>query len=156
MPTAVHALAKAMTPSRVLAMGHRPSGQVTRLSPKTGMHASAHQTPFLSNQKTKQHAVVASAKYAWGARLTAGMLKAAGIEKPDAKRYTGMVKMDTSTPGGTKSSSYMTFRIMMDSQTGKWVIPPQPGQYLVKKVVEELAPKAEQAFAAAVSKTVIG
>lgn len=157
MPGSVYALAKAMTPSRVIATGQRPSGEVTHLSPKTGMQPSANQTPYLSNPKTKQALTVNRNQYAWGGRLTAAMLKEAGMDKADAKRYAGMVKMNTSTPGGkSKSSSYMTFRIMMEGQTGKWIIPAQPGQYLARGVVQAMQPKAEKAFAAAIQKTISG
>lgn len=156
MPGAVHAMAKAMVPSRVLATGQRPSGEVTHLSPKTGMHPSSKQTPFLSNPKTKQASMVASRKYAWGGRLTAAMLKDAGLTHTEAKRYAGMVKMDTTTPGGAKSSAYLTFRIMMDGQTNKWIVPAQPGQYLARNVAQAMQPKAEAAFKLAVQKTISG
>lgn len=153
MPAPVAALAAAMAPSRVMSTGTRPSGEVTHLSPKSGMHPSATQTPFLSNPKTKQASSVVSRQYAWGDRLTAGALKGAGMDAATARRYAGMVKMDTSTPGGGKSSSFMTFRIMMDGQTGKWIIPAQPGLYLARGVAQAMRPKAEAAFAAAVQKT---
>jgi len=134
----------------------RPSGEVTHLSPKSGMHPSANQTPYLSNPKTKQASVVTARKYAWGDRLTKSMLKAAGLDGPEAKRYAGLVKMDASTPGGGKSSAYLSFRIMMDGQTGKWIIPAQPGLYLARKVAQDMQPKAEKAFAAAIQKTLSG
>lgn len=154
MPQAVYGLAKAMTPSRVVATGQRPSGEVTHLSPKTGMQPSATQTPYLSNSKTKQALTVNRNQYAWGGRLTAAMLKSAGMSAQDAKLYAGMVKMDTSTPGKKgKSSAYMTFRIMMEGQTGKWVIPAQPGLFLARGVAQAMQPKAEAAFALAVQKT---
>lgn len=148
MPSGIYDMAKTMTPSRVLATGQRPSGQVTHLSPKSGMHPSANQTPYLSNPKTKKASMVPSRQYAWGQRLTAGAIKAAGFDAATAKRYAGMVKMDTSTPGGAKSSAYMTFRIMIEGSQG-WVVPAQPGRYIAKKVAEDLRPKAEAAFAAA-------
>lgn len=153
MPQSAYDLAKAMTPSRVVGAGLRPVGEVTRLSPKTGMSPSANQSPFLSNPKSKQHALTARMTYAWGDRLSAGALKEAGLSKAEARRYAGMVKMDTSTPGGAKSSAYMTFRVMIENQTGKWIIPPQPGKYLARGVTEAMKPKAETAFKAAVEKT---
>ena len=145
-------MAKAMEPSRVVSTTKRQSGEVTHLSPKTGMHAAAEQKPYLSSIKGQQAAMVAKRNYAWGARLTAGQLKAAGMTHQEAKRYAGMVKMDTSTPGGAKSSAYMTFRIMMEGSKG-WIVPAKPGLYLAKKVADELQPKAEQAFQAAVAAT---
>ena len=62
-----------------------------------------------------------------------------------------MVKMNTSTPGGSKSSSYLTFRVMKEGSL-KWVVPAQPGQHLAKKVSDDMAPKAQQAFAMAIKK----
>lgn len=156
MPSSVYEMAQAMAPSRVIAAGQRPSGEITHLSPKTGMHPASHQTPYLSAIASKQAATVVARKYAWGDRITGGMLKAAGMSKAEARRYAGMVRMDTSTPGGAKSSSYMTFRIMMEGQTGKWIVPAQPGQYIAKKVSDAMQPKAEKAFSAAIQKTVSG
>lgn len=153
MPAGVAAMAKAMEPSRVLSTTKRQAGEVTHLSPKTGMHPAAEQKAFLSSTKTQQAAMVAKRNYAWGGRLTAGQLKGAGLTHQEAKRYAGMVKMDTSTPGGGKSSAYMTFRIMMEGSKG-WIVPAKPGQYLAKKTVEAIQPKAEQAFQAAVAATV--
>lgn len=156
MPGEVHKLAKAMSMSRVTAMGERPSGQVTVLSPKSGMHAAAKQTPYLSNPKTKSASAVAARTYAWGDRLSAAALKAAGLAPEVAKRYQGMVRMQTTTPGGKKSSAYLSFRIMMEGQTGKWVVKAQPGMHIAKQVAEDMQPKAEKAFQAAVKKTVSG
>lgn len=152
MPKSVHDLASQLTKSRVVSVGERPSGQVTRLPPKSGMHASGKQTSFLSSTATKQHAMVAKRNYEWGGRLSNAALKASGMDLADRKKYAGMVRMDTSTPGGAKSSSYMTFRIMMEGQKG-WIVPAQPGQYLAKKVVEDMAPKAQAAFAEAIKRT---
>lgn len=152
MPTAVHALAKAMAPSKVVSMGERPSGQLTHLSPKTGM-SPAGKTNFLSNPKTKAHAMVASRGYDWGGRLSKSAMKAAGIGAADRKLFAGMVKMDTSTPGGAKSSSFMTFRVMMEGSSG-WIVPAQPGQQIAKNVVEQMATKAEMAFSEAISRTI--
>lgn len=151
MPQAVHGLASAMAPSRVVGSGQRPSGEVTMLSPKAGMHPVAKQSPYLSNPKTKQAATVAARKYAWGGRLTVGALKGAGLDAATAKRYAGMVKF----PDGSGGHSHMTFRVMMEGSRG-WIIPAQPGKYLARDVVQAMQPKASAAFAAAVKKTVSG
>lgn len=155
MPQAVFDLVRDMQKSRVTGMGQRPSGQVTKLSPHAGMMASGQPTKFLSNTTTKQHAMVASRSYEWGARLSKGMMKAAGIDAADRKRYAGMVRMDTSTPGGAKSSAHMTFRTMIEGSTG-WIVKAQPGQQIAKKVTEEMQPKAEAAFTAAIKQTLKG
>lgn len=152
MPSSVYNMASKLQPSRVVATGQRPSGEVAHLSPKTGMHPAAQQSPYLSNPKTRQASMVTARKYAWGGRLTAGMLKGAGFDAPSVKRYAGMVRMDTSTPGGSKSSAFMTFRIMMEGQKG-WVVPPQPGQFLAKKTVDTMRPKATEAMKLAIQKT---
>lgn len=155
VPGAVQALANNMATSRITKVTERPSGERTRLSPTTGMQPAAKQVAFLSNPATKGPATVARNNYAWGARLTAGMLQGAGASKAEAKRYAGLVKMDTSTPGGSKSSAMMTFRIMMEGSKG-WVVAAQPGLFLARKVVQDLQPKAEAAFAKAVEKTIKG
>ena len=156
MPASIAKLAKAMQPSKVVGTGQRPSGQVTVLSPTAGMKPAARQTPYLSNQKTQQASTVAARNYAWGGRLTAAALKQAGVSTDVAKRYKGMVRMEASTPGGGKSSTYLTFRIMMEGQTGKWIAKAQPGLNIVQKVAQEMQPKAQVAFAEAVKRTISG
>lgn len=151
MPQAVHNLASAMTPSRVVGKGQRPSGEVTMLSPKAGMHPAAKQSPYLSDPKSKQAASVVARKYAWGGKLTAGALKGAGMDAATVKRYAGMVKF----PDGSGGHSHMTFRIMMEGSKG-WIIPAQPGKYLARDVAQAMQPKAAAAFAAAIKKTVGG
>jgi hypothetical protein len=155
MPAGVHSLATQLTPSSIVAQAQRPSGEVTHLSPKTGMHAAGPQTPFLSNPKTKGAAMVNKNVYSWGQRITRGDLKAAGADAATVKRYAGMVRMNTSTPGGAKSSGYMTFRIMMEGSSG-WIVGAKPGLYLAKEVAEKLQPKAEAVFAEAVKRTIKG
>lgn len=152
MPTSVAGLAKQMKPSRIVGEGQRPSGQVTNLSPTAGMSPARKQTPFLSNISTKQQMTVASRNYAWGDRLSRKQMKEAGVSLPDRKRYDGMVRMETTTPGGKKSSAYLTFRIMMEGSKG-WIVPAQPGQYLARATAQEMQPKAAAAFAAAIAAT---
>lgn len=88
---------------------------------------------------------VAQRSYLWGGRLKAG-------SAPKMLRnHAGMVRFNVSTPGAPRSS-YLTFRVMSERSSG-WIIPPQPGQHIVEKVVEALRPKAEAAFQAAISAT---
>ena len=155
MPAPVKAQAKRLSMSSVMTQGLRPSGEVTTLSPKTGMHASKKQTPYLSNPSTKGASTVVKRDYAWGGRLTSGALKSGGADAAAAKRFAGMVRMNTSTPGGAKSSAYLTFRVMIEGSPG-WIVPAQPGQYIAKKVADAMQPKAEAAFAEAVSRTLKG
>lgn len=153
MPANVSKLAKKMAPSTVIKQTERASGEVTDLSPKTGMHKAAAQTPYLSSTATKKAAMVRKNHYGWGDRLTKAVLKAGGVADPAAlKRYAGMVRMNTSTPGGKKSSSYMTFRIMMEGSKG-WIVPAQPGKFLARSVVQTMQPKATEAFQEAIRRT---
>jgi hypothetical protein len=113
------------------------------------MHPSAKQSPYLSRVDT-QHAMTTTRQtYAWGGSLTKSALKNAGADAAMQRKYAGMVKMDTSTPGGGKSSAFLTFRVMMEGSTG-WVIPAKSGLYLAKKVADDMRPKAQNAFAQAI------
>lgn len=152
MPAGVFKLAKAIETSKVVGSGLRPAGEVTHLSPKTGMHASGKQTPFASNPVNKAALMTARRDYQWGGKLTRGGLKHAGMDAATRKRYAGLVRMDTSTPGGAKSSSYMTFRVMIEGSSG-WIAPAQPGLYLARGVVQSLQPKAAAAFSEAIKRT---
>lgn len=152
MPQAIYDMAKGMESSTVTSSWRkRRAGEVTQLSPRTGMRpAPAHQqTPFLSRVDTKAAATVAKRTYAWGGAMSNGAMKQAGIDPATRRRYAGMVKMDTSTPGGAKSSAYLTFRIMLEGSKG-WIVPSQPGQYIAQKVADEMQPKATEVFQAAI------
>ncbi|WP_441280571.1 hypothetical protein [Tardiphaga sp. 862_B3_N1_1] len=146
MPSGVYGLAAAMTPSVINNTGKREVGQTVKLSPHAGM-TPVHGSPFLSNISDKKAATTEARLYSWGNRLTKGAMKGAGMDAATRKRYAGMVKMDTSTPGGPKSSAYLTFRIMMEGSKG-WVVPAQPGRHIAQKVVQDMQPKAQQAFEA--------
>jgi hypothetical protein len=154
MPSTVGRLASAMAPSRVVGTGERPSGQVVHLSPKTGMSPVADQTPYLSSLKNRKEAMVASRQYSWGDRMTSAALKQAGVGAADRKRYAGMVRMDATSPSA-KSSSWLTFRIMMEGKPG-WVVPAQPGQYIIKGVAQAMQPKFNAAMEAAIARTIKG
>jgi hypothetical protein len=133
MPTDVYALAKEMEPSSV-------TGQTTRLS-GTGAF----------NIQTRQRLTVPQNLYSWGSSLPDGLapkLKASHKTDP----YAGMYRFSANTPGGARSSVYLTFRTMSEKSSG-WIIPAQPGLYLAKKVADDLQPLAEEAFGEAVKRT---
>lgn len=156
MPQAIHNLASAMAASSVTSSWRkRRTGEITMLSPTSGMHPASKQTAFLTRIDTKTAASTARFTYAWGDRLTAGAIKAAGGSREDVRRYQGMVRMNTSTPDGGKSSSYMTFRIMMEGSKG-WIVPAKPGLYLARNIAQAMQPKAKAAFEAAIKKTLSG
>lgn len=151
MPQSVYDLASGLGASRVTGTGTRLSGEVTNLSPKGGMSKAAHQPGFLSNPKTKSASTVTKFEYQWGNRLTKAMLKQTDLTAAQKRRYAGMYRFDASTPGA-KSSVYLTFRTMMEGSKG-WIVPAQPGQYLAKKVSDEMQPLAAQAFTEAIKRT---
>lgn len=122
MPTDVYAYAKSLSPSQV-------TGKTTRLS-ATG-------------------ATVPQSTYQWGGRLPEGL-------RPKLKAhhttdiYSGMVKMNTSS-GGQKSSGYMTFRVMSESQTGKWLVPARPGLHIARTVATALEQRLDDNVSSSVA-----
>jgi hypothetical protein len=144
MPPSVYALASQMKMSAVTGTSDRAAGEVTLLSPASGMTPAPVQTPYLSSMGTKSTYLVAQNNYKWGGRLTRKALAEAGASKEEQRRYGGMVRMKEATGG----SSYLTFRVVMEGSSG-WVIPAQPGLYLAKDVAEHLQPVAEAAIAEA-------
>lgn len=103
--------------------------------------------------KTKSHLTVNQNSYKWGGRLPAGLVPKL---KPEHKTdpTAGMVRFDTSS-GRSKRSAYLTFRVMSETSTG-WIVPPQPGLFLAKGVVDAIQPKAEVAFGEAIRRELSG
>lgn len=143
-------MASALAPSKIVGQTKRDSGEVTKLSPTSGMSKSANQTGFLSNPKTRAASQVNQNIYAWGQKLSKGAMKGAGVDAGTRKWAQGMHRFDTSTPGGGKSSTFLTFRIMIEGSAG-WVVPAQPGLHLARKVTDAMQPKANAAFAGAIN-----
>jgi hypothetical protein len=147
MPTSVYELASEMKPSEVTSIGVRPAGQLTLLSPTSGMTPAAVSPPFLSSIGSKKTYMVANANYAWGGRLTRANMMAAGIGAKERKLYAGMMRMKEATGG----SSYLVFRTMMEGSTG-WVTKAKPGLNIVQKVVSQLQPLATAAIGEAMKR----
>lgn len=124
MSPAVYAAASQLTASRVVSVGRRISGLVA------------------FDIKTHKMLTVKKRNYSWGGQL----------ERTDApgvgRTQVGMVRFDTSS-GKAKSSSYLTFRVMSEKSSG-WIIPAQPGQFIVKGVVDRMQPMAEKIFQQAI------
>lgn len=154
MPGNVGELAAAMSGSRITSTGRRAAGEITDLSPTAGMtplRAATRKSPYLMNPKTQKPVTVAKRQYLWGDRMTNSAMKQAGVGLEDRRRFKGMVKMDTTSPSGAKSSAYLTFRVMMEGSSG-WIVPAKPGLNLVDGVTQRLQPLAETAFAEAVKR----
>ncbi|WP_176058122.1 hypothetical protein [Paraburkholderia sp. BCC1876] len=143
MPPSVYELAKDMEMSSVASnSGARQTGELTFLSPGSGMTPMANQ-PHSAG-------VVPRMQYKWGGKVTNAAMKAAGVSAKERKLYAGMVKMDASTPGA-KSSVYLTFRTMSDKSAG-WQIPARPGMNIAAKVASDMQPLAQAALSEAVKR----
>jgi len=125
MPAAVFNMAKSLELSKI-------TGHTKRLS-GTGASSIKTQSPSMVRQRT----------YSWGGRLE-------GADVP--RHQQGMVRMNTATGEGKKSSAYLTFRVMSENSKG-WIIPPQPGLHLAENVAKELQPLAERVFQEAVKRS---
>lgn len=133
MPPSVYQVAKNLEASIV-------TGQTTRVS---GLNAM--------DIKSKQFLTVPQNTYKWGQRLPAGLSpKLQPHHKSDP--HAGMVRFNTSTPGGAKSSAYLTFRTMSEKSKG-WIVPPKDGLKIAEKVVNDMRPKANLAFQQAIKQT---
>jgi hypothetical protein len=141
MPSSVYDLASQMKVSSVSGTGTRASGEVTSLSPSSGMAPSPMQSPFMSHIRSRSAYLVPENNYQWKGRLTRAQLAEAGASKEEQRRYAGMVRMKESTGG----SAFLTFRVMMEGSSG-WIVKAQPGQYLARNVAEHLQPIAEAAL----------
>lgn len=150
----IYDMAKGLGASSINGQIDRLSGEINYITPGSGMSPApaSQQTPFLSNTTTRQSQQVRQNVYAWGQRLKAQAMKDAGVPLATRRWAQGMHRFDTSTPGGAKSSTYLTFRIMMEGSAG-WIVPAQPGQLIAQKVTQEMRPKAQAAFAEAIKRT---
>lgn len=134
MPGDIFNLAKQLAPSAV-------TGQTKRRSGTGAMDI-----------KTRKYLTVPQNVYGWGGRLPAGLApKMKDSHKTDI--YAGMYRFDTSTPGGGKSSAFLTFRTMSSKSQG-WIIPAKPGQKIARGVTEKMQQKATAAFAEAINRTI--
>lgn len=118
MPKNIYAKAKNLSATTITGVSTRVSG--------TGA----------MNIKTRKPMVVAQNKYKWGGKLPEGL---APKLKPHhaADPYAGMTRFNTSS-GKQKSSAYLTFRIMSENQTGKWIIPAKPGLHIARAISAEV------------------
>ena len=127
MPKHVYQMAKGLTRSRV-------AGQGKRLSVTGAMDIH-----------TKKHLTVNQSQYKWGGRLPSGTVpKMKPHHTTDI--YSNMVKMGI---GG--HTQYMTFRIMGEWQTDKWITSPKPGNCIAQGVAREMKPNFEEAAASIAS-----
>jgi hypothetical protein len=136
MPKAVHAEARNLAASQIVGHGVR----------RSGLNAS--------DIKTRRPMEVRARRYVWGGRLGAGM---APKLKPQHKSdpYAGMVRFKANNPGGSRSSTYLTFRVMAEGSSG-WVIGARPGLWIARAVSESLQRTAAQDFPAAIAADLAG
>jgi hypothetical protein len=127
MPAPIYAAAKALPASRITGRGTRVSG--------TGAY----------DIKTKQQYLVAKNRYKWGGRLPPGM---APKLKPQhhSDPYAGLVRFDSTAGGKMPHSSYLTFRIMGEWQTGAWILPAKEGLHIARGIAQGLQTDASSVF----------
>lgn len=154
MPDHVYQEAKGLTASSIIGQGQRRSGEITTSVFGRGMRPLGEnrqrRNPYLSSLATKAAMTVNKNQYSWGGKLAPGSLGPNPKGKVD--RFAGMHRFETSTPGGGKSSSYLTFRVMSEKSKG-WIVPAQPGQPIAQGVQAKMQPKAQAAFSEAIKRT---
>ncbi len=134
MPKDVYEIARTLRPSRVTGSGQRISGLLA------------------SDIKTRGPLMVAQNLYRWGEHLPEGHgVRLRSHHKTD--QYAGMYRFNATTPGGRRYSTYLTFRVMAEGQSG-WVIPPKAGLLIAQSVATNLQPLAEKAFGEAMRRSV--
>lgn len=138
MSPQAYKMAKRMKLTTITGEGQRPSGQVMALNPRFGMQPSPMQTPFASDIRTRGAWQATQRVYAWGGRLTAKRLRAAGMDEDEVRRYAGMVRVKA----GKNRGNYLTFRIMAEGQSG-WIVPAKPGLWLARDVANAIQPVAQ-------------
>ena len=124
-------------------------------------HVYAQAKPLLPSTitgKTMQHnggkgaraRMVPRNTYDWGGRLPAGLTpKLKPHHTTDI--HANMVRMNTSAGAG-KSSAYLTFRIMGEWASNKWIVPAKPGLYIAKGIAAQMQSVAPGVFAEAVKR----
>lgn len=133
MPAPIYQQAFALTPSRV-------TGQTTRPAMMQAGQSGKRQVMRVNQNQ-----------YSWGGRLPAGL---APKKKPfhTTDIYASMTRFDTTTPGGKRYSSYMSFRIMVEGSP-KWILPPKEGLHLAGNAAQAMQPLAEKVFTEALNRS---
>ena len=90
--------------------------------------------------------------YAWGDRLSAKALRAAGMDDADVRKYAGMVRMKDDA-FRNRSGGYLTFRVMIEGSSG-WIVPAKPGLHIVQAVAAEAETWAPEIISKAVQAAV--
>lgn len=95
--------------------------------------------------------IVGKRAYAYGNRLESGL---APKMKPHHATdiYAGMLRFDTST-GKKKSSAYLTFRVMSETQTNKWIVAAKPGQYIARQLAIDIQGDIEKVVRDSISES---
>jgi hypothetical protein len=126
------------TPGQTAHARAMPPDIYARLTQKDAAGRDTFQVSRVLNTGTRISATgqtVPQAKYQWGGRLPAGLAPLAPHHRSDP--FAGLVRMDTST-SKSRSSAYLTFRCMSESQHGKWLIPARTGLHIVRDVTAEI------------------
>lgn len=138
MPRAIYDQALKMGPSSILSMGTRVS-------------ATGATVPKRNYKWDKAGDEFGKKKYLSTGPLPAGLAPIRAGHKSDI--YAGMRRMETST-GKSKSSAYLTFRVMHQDSTG-WIVPAKPGLKLADKIAAQIESQA-QGYIESVVKAALG
>jgi hypothetical protein len=134
MPESIHEIARRLSPSRIIGSGSRASGH--------GAYDVVTRKPIRVEQRLYQKP--------WGDRLQASAISAAGVHGMPQRRMAGMVKMQGHDQKGSKQTSYLTFRNMVEGSPG-WLAPAREGLWPARTVARKLFPAAEEVIKAAVA-----
>lgn len=140
MPQAIHDRALTMGKSSILSIGTRISA--------TGATVPQHLYKW---DKGGDEFSRGKKKYLSSGPLPAGLAPIRAGHKTDI--YAGMRRMETST-GDSKSSAYLTFRVMHEDSTG-WIVPAKPGLKLAEKIAAQIESQA-QGYIESVVKDALG
>ena len=104
-----------------------------------------------SSLRTKGPLMTMRSTYNWGDRLPEGL--SAKLKPHHATDiHAGMVRFNTSS-GGQQSSAYLTFRVMGEWSKG-WIVPAQPGRYIVKGIANAAQAMLKSEVTAAIASVV--
>ena len=140
MPQAIYDQALKMGKSSILSIGTRISATGATV-PNRNYKRDKAGDEFSRGKK----------KYLSSWPLLAGLAPIRAGHKTDI--YAGMRRMETST-GKSKSSAYLTFRVMHEDSTG-WIVPAKPSLKLAEKIAAQIESQA-QGYIESVMKDALG
>lgn len=117
-----------------------PGSSTLAMSMPSGIYRKAKKLPTstvssIGSRISATGAIVPQSAYKWGGRLPPGLAPKANPQHA-TDLFAGMVKMGEGK--SEKAAGYLVFRVMSESQTGKWLVPAKPGLNIAKDVAERM------------------